>query len=185
MAVGFVLEVRAARSPGGPKAQRAGPAAQRAARAPHPFTAPFSEVRPRRAPHAPLMRRSRRGRRFCESRYSLSVQADEACGAHSNVSCGPPRSEASARATLRVAKAQPNPRPKALPNGKPHTRPSAAGKPPTVFPPKEQAQHRAHPSSPPRVGLTAAPLALRRFSAGRFLFARWRKSYSNANNAFE
>ncbi len=33
----------------------------------------------------------------------------------SMASCGPPRSEASARAPLRVAKAQPNPRPKALP----------------------------------------------------------------------
>ncbi len=30
-------------------------------------------VRPRRAPLAPLKRRSRRGRRFCESRYSLSA----------------------------------------------------------------------------------------------------------------
>ncbi len=44
----------------------------RVAEAPHPFTAPFSEVRPRRAPHAPLKRRSRRERRFLtESRYSL------------------------------------------------------------------------------------------------------------------
>ncbi len=42
----------------------------------------------------------------------------EAYGAHGNVSCGPPRSEASARATLRVAKAQPQ--------SKPHTQPSAA-----------------------------------------------------------
>ena len=47
----------------------------------------------------------RRGRQFDEPRYSPSVQAAEACGAHSNVSCGPPRSEASARATLRVARA--------------------------------------------------------------------------------
>ena len=31
------------------------------------------ELRPRRAPHAPLKRRPRRGRRFCESRYSLLV----------------------------------------------------------------------------------------------------------------
>ncbi len=31
------------------------------------------ELRPRRAPHAPLKRRPRRGRRFCESRYSLST----------------------------------------------------------------------------------------------------------------
>ncbi len=58
--------VRAARSGGGPKAQRAGPAAQRAARA-RPLC---YEVRPQRAP---LKRRPRRGRRFCESRYSLSV----------------------------------------------------------------------------------------------------------------
>ncbi len=35
------------------------------------------------------------------SACSSFVQADEACGAHSNVSCGPPRSEASARATLK------------------------------------------------------------------------------------
>ena len=50
---------------------------------------------------------------------SSSVQADEACGAHSNVSCGPPRSEALARATRWVAEArptvQPNSRPKVLP----------------------------------------------------------------------
>ena len=32
-------------------------------------------IRPRRAPHAPLMRRPRRGRRFHESRYSLSPQS--------------------------------------------------------------------------------------------------------------
>ena len=36
---------------------------------------PIRWVRPRRAPHAPLMRRSRRGRRFSESRYSLFVKA--------------------------------------------------------------------------------------------------------------
>ena len=38
-----------------------------------PFTASGYRVRPRRAPLAPLMRRSRRGRRFSESRYSLSA----------------------------------------------------------------------------------------------------------------
>ncbi len=37
--------------------------------------APFFQIRPRRAPHAPLWRRSRRGRRFCESLYSLSLKA--------------------------------------------------------------------------------------------------------------
>ena len=47
---------------------------------------PFCEVRPRRAPHAPLKRRPRQGRRFLkESRYSLSVQADEACGAQNEL----------------------------------------------------------------------------------------------------
>ncbi len=45
-------------------------------------TAKARPIRPRRAPHVPLMRRPRRGRRFpSESRYSLSVQAVEACGA--------------------------------------------------------------------------------------------------------
>ena len=38
-------------------------------------TAPFCGIRPRRAPQAPLMRRSHRGRRFYESRYSLSAQS--------------------------------------------------------------------------------------------------------------
>ncbi len=56
-----------------PPAGAADCAALRAARAPHPFTAPIlrssSSARP---PHAPLMRRPRRGRRFKEPRYSLS-----------------------------------------------------------------------------------------------------------------
>ncbi len=43
---------------------------------------------------------------------SLSVQAVEACGAQSNVSCGPPLREASARATLRVAEARPKASPR-------------------------------------------------------------------------
>ena len=38
---------------------------------------------------------------------ALASEQVEACGAHSNVSCGPPRPEASARATLWVANAQP------------------------------------------------------------------------------
>ncbi len=76
---------------------------------------------------------------------SSSVQAVEACGAHSNVSCGPPLGEASARATLRVAEATPHsssqfcrvhPRPQPAENedgaraeyfGPPH--PGAAGRP--------------------------------------------------------
>ena len=46
------------------------------------FITPIRWVRPRRAPHAPLKRRPRRGRRFREeSRYSLSVQVVEAGGA--------------------------------------------------------------------------------------------------------
>ena len=36
--------------------------------------------------------------------YLCLTLAAEACGAHSNVSCGPPRSEASARATLKGRK---------------------------------------------------------------------------------
>ena len=39
---------------------------------------------------------------------ALASEQVEACGAHSNVSCGPPRPEASARATLWVATARPN-----------------------------------------------------------------------------
>ena len=35
------------------------------------------------------------------------LERAEACGAYSNVSCGPPRSEASARATQRVARTPP------------------------------------------------------------------------------
>ena len=37
-----------------------------------PFTAPFSEVRPRRAPLAPLLRRCARGRRFPRNRATRS-----------------------------------------------------------------------------------------------------------------
>ncbi len=67
---------------GPPRSEASARAALRAAEAQHPFIAQFSElrpvahsperVRPRRAPLAPLMRRSRRGRRFKEPRYSLS-----------------------------------------------------------------------------------------------------------------
>ena len=69
-----------------------------------PFTAPVlrgssSERPPRRCLRAlrlgSLYPNKIRGRRFLkESRYSLSVQADEACGAKSNVSCVPPLREA-------------------------------------------------------------------------------------------
>ena len=57
---------------------------------------------------------------------------------------------------------------------KPQTRPGTAGKPVTVFPPEERAQPKAQPNSPSRVGLTAAPLALRRIFArlARFILFR-------------
>ena len=68
---------------------------------------------------------------------ALSPARAEDCGAHSNVSCGPPRREASARAALRAAKALPiRFRPQPAENedgagakyfGPPH--PGAAGRP--------------------------------------------------------
>ena len=61
-------------------------------------------------------------------------------------SCSPPHRVAANCATQRAARAQP----------------SAAGKPQSAFPPEEQAQPNAKPSSLPRVRLTAAPLSLRR-----------------------
>ncbi len=60
------------------------PAPLRVAEAPHPFTAPFSEVRPRRASPAPLMRRCARERRFYESRYSLSAYSSPPRGVAAN-----------------------------------------------------------------------------------------------------
>ncbi len=153
-------------------------------------------------------------------RLSYPLGRTEDCGAQSNVSCGPPRSEASARASrwaanalpfsvgfilarsqrrtkterkrsisaLRIRglradrchgnlaicsrlKAWPRVQPNSPPKSKPHARPSAAGKPQSVFAPEEQLQPKARPSSPPRVRFTAAPLALRRF------FARLRDSF--------
>ena len=115
------------------------------------------------------MRRCARGRRFLsESRYSLSVQADEACGAHSNVSCGPPRSEASARATLRVAKAQPNPRPKALPNANPILGPARHENRLRFSRPKNSRSPKHSPVLRP----VSASLRLRCRSAA-FAVARW------------
>ncbi len=152
---------------------------------------PFCEVRPRRAPHAPLMRRPRRGRRsLAESRYSLSAYSSSLpAGAQPSLrkchclsgskpaeaktsiaSCGPPRSEASARATLRVAEAQPKVQPNVQPNPPPQARPSATGKPITVFASEEQAQPKTRPSSPPRISLTAAPLSLRHIPVARWDF---------------
>ena len=49
-------------------------------------------------------------------------------------------------------------------------RPGAAEKPKSVFPPEEQAQPKAKPSSPPRVRLTAAPLSLRHIPVARWDF---------------
>ena len=113
MAVGFVLEFRAARSGGGPKAQRAGPTVRRNAR-----TRPFYKIRPRARPPAPAY-----GVR-CAPRTAiplgialLALQAVDAYGVwgrgwQQKTLCVPPLREASARATLRVAGA----RPKAPPN---------------------------------------------------------------------
>ncbi len=90
----------------------------------------------------------RRGRRFEEPRYSLSAQSPVNGSAHP------------------------------IPKAQPHSRPSAAGKPQSVFPPEEQAQpkarSKARSSSLPRVRLTAAPLSLRRVFArlARFIYIR-------------
>ncbi len=112
----------------------------------------FFRFRPVAHPPEAATRLGRRGRRFSEPPASLSVQAVEACGVwgrgwQQKTLCVPPRREASARATLRVAEA----------------RPSAAGKLATIFPPKEQAQ----PKALPRVRLTAAPLSLRHIPVAR------------------
>ena len=80
--------VRAARSGGGPKAQRAGPAVLRTAEAQH-FLSDSSSARP---PHAPLKRRPRRGRRFCESRYSLLAQNPAKSKAQPTAPCSARRS---------------------------------------------------------------------------------------------
>ncbi len=99
--------VRAARSGGGPKAQRAGPAVRRTAEAQH-FLSDSSSARP----PAPAYGVRCAPRTAIPLRIALlALQAVEACGAHSNVSCGPPRPEASARATRWVARAQPKAQP--------------------------------------------------------------------------
>ncbi len=92
------------------------------------------------------MRRPHRGRQFLtESRYSLSAYSS------------PPHRVAANCATQRAARAQP----------------SAAGKPQSAFPPEEQAQPKARPSSPPRVRLTAAPLSLRHCRRPRQFLPDW------------
>ena len=146
-----------------------------------PFTAPVlrgssSERPPRRCLRAlrlgSLYPNKIRGRRFLkESRYSLSVQADEACGAKSNVSCVPPLREAAGGCGPRD--------PLGRKSNTSFTAQSCRVRPVAHPPPKPlrglgdkagdsanraiRSQPKARPSSPPRVSLTAAPLALRRF----------------------
>ena len=72
---------------------------------------------------------SQEQRLFCQVQPCRPIGSKPA-GPKSNVSCGPPRREASARATLRVANAQPNSSPKSLGFGLSPTPPSgfAAGR---------------------------------------------------------
>ena len=134
-------------------------------------------------------RRVRRTARLCESQEQrlfcqvqpLSPERVETCGAYCNVSCGPPLGEASARATLRVAKAQPTSSdlsPERVETCGAHSNVSCG-------PPLGEASARAtlrvakaqpnpRPKALPRVRLTAAPLSLRRLFArlARFIYIR-------------
>ncbi len=111
------------------------------------------------------MRRSRRERRFCESRYLSWLKQFAASG-----ECNELRRVAVRRLgwrrTARLCEPQKlgqQHKPNSPPKFHSKARPSAAGKPITVFPPEEQqAQPKAEPSSLPRISLTAAPLSLRR-----------------------
>ncbi len=158
-----------------PRGVAANCAARRAARA-RPTARPNPRLNSRRfvlgaPPLAPLKRRPRRGRRFWESRYSLSPQsfpqsAPILWGSGCGVRPGHRRCPAAGPAALRAAKAQPM----IQPQSKPHARLGAAGKPFSVFPPEEQAQPKVRPSSRPCVSPTAAPLSLRRC---RSALERW------------
>ena len=207
-------QVRAARSPGGPKAQHAGSAVLRTAKAQLIQLLQFCEVRPRRAPRA--AKASPDSAHSCWARQQFAASGEQQ---RTPTSCSPRRMAANCAALL-AAKARPicfRPQPAenedeagaeyfgpphpgaagrpltrefsyslsaqipAQPTApaKPHARPSAAGKPKTVFPPEEQSRPKAQPNSPPRVRLTAAPLSL------RHVFARLGKSCQNAQAHFD
>ncbi len=88
----------------------------------------------------------RRTARLCEPQKFSPIHRLNPFGVRAARSGGGPKAQRAGPAVLRTTKAQPT------------ARPSAAGKPQSVFPPEEQAQPKARP----RVSLTAAPLALRR-----------------------
>ena len=133
--------VRAARSPGGPKAQRAGPATLKDRNS---FTHPTARL----SPHSVMFGLSPTPPKHSQqinptpvpilSLYSVKFVLGAGGGATSGeqqrapTSCSHPPAGAADCATQRVAKAW------------------------------TTAQSNPQPSSPPRVGLTAAPLALRR-----------------------
>ena len=107
---------------------------------------------------AGLRGRRLRPARLCEPQLHCLIRRPILSGSGCGVRPGHRRCPAAGPAVLRTAKAQPK------------ARPSAAGKPITVFPPEERARPKARPSSPPRVCLTAAPLSLRRCRSAP---ARW------------
>ncbi len=112
---------------------------------------------------------------FGRSQQRTNIKAEAASKRHC---ASPPHSGAAGRPLTRrlsyslSTQIQLQVQPKIKPNPQSPTRPSAAGKPETVFPPEEQtrAQPTARLSSPPRVSLTAAPLSLRRITVARWDF---------------
>ncbi len=138
------------------------------------FTAPFCGIRPRRASHAPLMRRCARERRFpSESRYSLSAPKLSSIRPNSlGFGLRAPgvgrTAQRAGPAVLRTAKA----RTTARPNPQPHARPSAARKPITVFAPEEQTRPKVRPvlrsvSASLRLRFRSATLAVARGNSCR------------------
>ncbi len=186
--------------PGHRRCPAASPATLRVARA-RPLC---YEVRPQRAPLAPLKRRPRRGRRFSESRYSLSAYSSSPPAVSSNELRRVAVRRAGWRRTARpvgsqeqhllhhpnpsVSACRPSPR-AAKPLGDkagglkvaratPHSQPKYVE---LVLGLKhsQQVQPKALPNSLPRVRPIAAPLALRRS------FARLGKSCQNVPAHFD
>ena len=138
---------------------------------------PFCEVRPRCASLAPLMRRCARGRRP-KGRTSIAQSPSLILSSHSvdfSLSPTPPSGFAAGRRGRRFGEPR-----YSLSDQIPAQSSARHGsKTDYGFEPEEQSQPKAQSSSPPRVGLTAAPLSLRR------VFARPGKSCQNMPTHFD